>query len=183
LAKAAIFIDGGYLAAILRNYFGGMRVDFSRLSEKLAQPDLRFRTYNYYCMPYQSNPPTMEERNRYEDAMRFFNALRMSPRFEVRHGRLKRGLDDRGRPTFEQKGVDVLMSVDLVKLAATNQIDRAVLVTGDSDFVPAIKVAKESINVSLYYYPRTVHNELMQVCDDRIEITSTFFDDLRSTVT
>lgn len=112
--------------------------------------------------------------------MRFFSALKMSPRFEVRLGRLKKGTDDSGRPVYEQKGVDVLLSIDLVKLAATNQIDRAVLVSGDSDFVPAIKMAKESINVSLYYYPRTVHNELLQVCDDRIEITSNFFDDVRS---
>jgi uncharacterized LabA/DUF88 family protein len=179
MPKAAIFIDGGYLAAILRRYFSGTRINFTRLSDKLALPDQRFRTYYYYCMPYQSNPPTAEERTRYEDAMRFFSALKMSPRFEVKHGRLKKGLDVMGNSTFEQKGVDVLLSVDLVRLAATNQIDRAVLVTGDSDFVPAIRVAKESINVSLYYYRGTVHNELLQICDDRVEIQSGFFDDVR----
>ena len=104
----------------------------------------------------------------------------MLPRFEVRLGRLKRTVNDRGEASFEQKGVDVLLSVDLVKLAATNQIDRAVLVTGDSDFVPAIKMAKESINVSLYYHEQTVHNELLQVCDDRIKMDDHFFDDVRA---
>ena len=168
----------GYLSAVLKSNFNRPAIDFENLSEKVAKPDTRFRTYYYYCMPYQSNPPTDEEKRRYSEAYRFINALKFLPRFEVRLGRLRRGLTSDGKTVYEQKGVDVLLSVDLVKLAATNQIDKAVLITGDSDFVPAIKVAKESINITLYYCKGTAHHELLQVCDDRIEMDKDFFNDI-----
>ena len=179
MTKVAIFIDGGYLSAILRRFYSEPKIDFEKLSDKIAKPDTRFRTYYYNCMPHRSQPPTALEQEKYASAQRFMNALKYLPRFEVKLGRLKRGLDENGKPTFEQKGVDVHMSVDLVKLAATNQIDRAVLITGDSDFVPAVRVAKESINVSLYYYEGTAHYELIQVCDDRIKLDSNFFNDTK----
>lgn len=182
MSKAAVFIDGGYLSAILKSQFSSLKIDYAKLSDKLSNPDQRFRTYYYTCMPYQSKPPTSQESAMYRNASRFLDKLRYLPRFEVRLGRLKKTVDLQGNIEFEQKGVDVLMSVDMAKLAATNQIDRAVLVTGDSDFVPAIKVAKESINVTLHYYPGTAHYELLQVCDDRIEIESSLFSDILRSV-
>lgn len=178
MTKAAVFIDGGYLNAILKNHFGLPKVDYVKLSDKISQPDQRFRTYYYTCMPYQSKPPTALESSLYASASKFMTMLKFLPRFEVRLGRLKKTVGPGGAVDFEQKGVDVMMSVDMVKLAATNQVDRAVLVTGDSDFVYAVKVAKESINVTLYYFPGTVHYELLQACDDRIEIKPDFFNDV-----
>lgn len=179
MGKVAVFIDGGYFKAILKSNFKEPDIDFVKLSEKVVKPDSRFRTYYYYCMPYQSNPPTTDERRRYADTLRFINALKYLPRFEVRLGRLRKGFDRDGNTVFEQKGVDVLLSVDLVKLAATNQIDRAVIISGDSDFVPAIKAAKESTNITLYYCKGTAHYELLQVCDDRIEMDDHFCDDIK----
>ena len=81
---AAVFIDGGYFAALLRDYFNEVRVDFLRLSDMLCSGFERFRTYYYDCMPYQSNPPTDEERKRYADKIRFIEYLKKLPRFEVR---------------------------------------------------------------------------------------------------
>jgi uncharacterized LabA/DUF88 family protein len=80
---------------------------------------------------------------------------------------------------FVQKGVDVMLSVDLVKLASTNQIGKAVLVAGDSDYVPAIKVAKETVSVTLCYYEGTIHRELFDVCDERVKMGAAFCDDIK----
>jgi hypothetical protein len=104
-----VFIDGGYLNAILKNQFGSPKVDYVKLSEKISQPDQRFRTYYYTCMPYQSKPPTPLESTLYANASKFVAMLKFLPKFEVRLGRLKKTVGPSGAPDFEQKGVDVLM--------------------------------------------------------------------------
>lgn len=43
---------------------------------------------------------------------------------------------------FSQKGVDMKIGVDIASLAYKNQVDQIVLIAGDSDFVPAAKVAR-----------------------------------------
>jgi len=50
----------------------------------------------------------------------------------------------------EQKGVDVKLALDIAALAYKRLVDRIVLVTGDSDFVPAAKLARrEGLDVIL----------------------------------
>ena len=64
------------------------------------------------------------------------------------------------------------MAVDLVRMSSNRQIEKAVLVTGDSDLVPAIKAARdEGVVVALFYSPNSRHDELLQACDERYEIT------------
>ena len=142
--KAAVFIDGGFFAKVLDD-MGKPRIDFERLSDIMCEGNRRLRTYYYDCLPYQSDHPTPEERERYSKKSKWLDRLLLLPRFEVRLGRLS--------PRFEQKGVDILFSVDLVRMSWARQIDRAVLITGDSDFIPAVNAAKETgVIVELYYY-------------------------------
>lgn len=81
------------------------------------------RTYYYHCPPYQSNPPTEEERERLSSRQKFFSALSRLNRFQLRLGKLeKRGEDAKGKPIFVQKRVDIMLGVDMVQLASTSQI-------------------------------------------------------------
>lgn len=41
-----------------------------------------------------------------------------------------------------QKGVDMKIGVDIASLAYKKQVDKIVLISGDSDFVPAAKLAR-----------------------------------------
>jgi uncharacterized LabA/DUF88 family protein len=43
---------------------------------------------------------------------------------------------------IEQKGVDMRIGVDIASLAFKRQVDQIVLISGDSDFVPAAKLAR-----------------------------------------
>lgn len=45
---------------------------------------------------------------------------------------------------FQEKGVDVGLAVDIVADSLRNQVDHIILVSSDTDLVPAIKVAKEA---------------------------------------
>jgi uncharacterized LabA/DUF88 family protein len=176
LRRVAIFIDGGYLDKLLRNEFGGIRINYEKFSDEiLAQihPDAYLlRTYYYHCLPYQSNPPTQEESKRFSSMQSFLSSINRLPRFEVKLGRLaRRGPDENGHYFFEQKMVDVLLSIDLVRLSARGQITDIALVAGDSDFVPAIEVAKnEGVSAWLYHGNRP-HNALWEASDERIKIT------------
>jgi hypothetical protein len=58
--------------------------------------------------------------------------------------------------------------VDLVRHAAAGHIQHAVLVAGDSDFVPAVEAAKEhGVTVSLWCgHANTVHRDLISLADE-----------------
>jgi len=167
---------GGYLAKYLKQ-LGEPRIDLSRLAQKLARGNEIVRTYYYHCMPYQSSPPTEDERRRMSGMRRFVHSLQRSPRFEVRLGRLARTYDGQGRPIFVQKRVDVLLAVDLVRMSSGRQIEYAYILAGDSDLVPATQVAKDQgVVVGLYHKSGTAHDELLQTVDESYMLSPDFFD-------
>lgn len=75
--------------------------------------------------------------------------------------------------------VDVFLSIDLVQLSAKGAITHAAIVAGDSDFVPAIEMARnESISVWLFHGSH-VHNSLWDTADERVVITPEFANSIR----
>jgi len=106
---------------------------------------------------------------------RFFNSLERLPKFEVRKGKLEfRGKQEDGNPIFIQKRIDVLLAVDLTNLSAKNAITHAAILTGDSDYLPVIQVAKDQgvlvcLCCSSKHRP---HRDLWQSCDERKVITA-----------
>lgn len=176
MIRVAAFIDGGYLDSVLRNEFGGIKLDYETFVQELVlqiRPDAHIlRTYYYDCLPYQSSPPTPDEARRFAKRQKFFESIDRLSRFEVRLGRLaRRGPDAKGQYEFEQKMVDVLLSIDLVRIGTKGQITDAILVAGDSDFVPAVQVIKnEGIAVRLVHGNKP-HNELWNMVDERVKIT------------
>lgn len=58
--------------------------------------------------------------------------------------------DDHFMYDVQQKGVDMKLGLDIADLAHKRQVDQIVLIAGDSDFVPAAKLARrEGIDVIL----------------------------------
>jgi uncharacterized LabA/DUF88 family protein len=177
MGRTAVFIDGGYLDKILKNLYGEARIDVGKLTDELVGSDEKLRTYYYHCPPYQSHPPTSAESERFANKTKFFAALQRLPRFEVRLGKLRKIINpETGRDEFEQKRVDVLLSVDLVLLSSKHLISRAVILGGDEDFVPAVRIAKdEGVIVTLYYaYDKAAgvscSAELQKACDECVRI-------------
>jgi len=176
--KAAVFIDGGFVSAVLKKYFQEIPLDYLAFSEELCGSYERFRTYYYTCAPYQSPTPTSDERTRLAQMDKFLYNLRRLPRFEVRLGTLVK-TGDPVHP-FRQKGVDVLLAIDLTEVSATRTVDKAILVSGDSDFCPVVRRAKENLTlVQLVYHPEQLSDELYNVCDERIPINQALVDKVR----
>lgn len=176
--KAAVFIDGGYLSKVLKLVFSETRIDYEKFSNKLCEGCERWRTYYYDCMPLLPNNPTEQDKERYAGKQRFIDRLKRLNRFEIRLGKLIQ-IPDRDRPI--QKGVDVLLSVDLTRMSWDKQIQKAILVTGDSDFVPAVIAAKDAGVLVITYYSRGApdvyaHDALLTCCDERYEIKQPLID-------
>lgn len=169
--RAAIFIDGGYVQSQFK--YNKIKPDYEELADYFLEPcrqrvalDL-LRCYYYYCAPYMSAEPTESELKRMESHTEFVDEIENLDRWSMRLGKLEKRWDGK-KEYFEQKRVDVLLSVDLVRHAAAGHIQHAVLVAGDSDFVPAVEAAKEhGVTVSLWCGKfRTVHKDLIAVADE-----------------
>ena len=107
-------------------------------------------------------------------ALKFIHAITRSvQRFQFRQGKLRKT----GTREFEQKRIDVLLAIDMVRLCSKKHIDVVMLITGDSDLVPAVEASKEEgAIVQLYYRKRSVADELLNVCDERYEIDQALID-------
>lgn len=58
--------------------------------------------------------------------------------------------EDDIRPDIRQKGVDMRIGLDIASMAFKKQVDQIILISGDSDFVPAAKLARrEGIDLIL----------------------------------
>ena len=173
ISRVAVFIDNGYLSKIVPD---GIKIDFEKFCTAVCGDKERLRTYFYDCMPYQSEPPTDSEKIRYGNYCKFREIIESLPRFQMRFGKLRKNHDG----SFEQKRVDILMAVELVRLSWSHQIRYAIIVSGDSDFVPAIEAAKDAgVITALYFSKGTVHNELLSAVDERYEMNGPFFENVR----
>lgn len=74
--------------------------------------------------------------------------------------------DDDFRPTFRQKAVDMRIGLDIASLTLKRQVGTIVLVAGDSDFVPAAKLARrEGVKIVLDPLWRSVEPGLFEHID------------------
>ncbi len=170
-----IFVDGGFLEKVFAR-LGEPKIDYLQLYSWVSRQVMipRLRTYYYHCLPYQGNPPSQEEKERFSKKQRFFNKISSLPRSEVRLGSLAyRGNTKEETPIFEQKKVDVLMALDIARSAFEQKITHIALISSDSDFVPAIQMAKDKgIIAYLFYSPEIKpHHDLVEACDEVIYLT------------
>ncbi len=193
MSRVAIFIDGGHISKLAANEFG-VPVDYGRLSAEIAatidartvEPVELLRTLYYNCLPYQSARPTPDEAKRYGASRKFHQQLEKIPRYQVRLGRLAyRGQDAKGRPIFQQKRVDLMLGLDFALLAGGHQVQHAAILSGDSDVIPAVEVAKQEGVCTWHVHGpstskvsglSTYAQELWDVCDERIELTQALMD-------
>lgn len=126
----------------------------------------------------------------YSWANEFFNELKHQRKFALRLGRLAEeqacfcikpdtfkkilagtiSLDTLTERDFvlsvAQKGVDMRIGIDISSLAFKHQVDRIVLISGDSDFVPAAKQARrEGIDFILDPMRSPIKDDLFEHID------------------
>jgi len=168
--RVAIFIDGSNLYHGLAEAFPDKRIDYRRLIAKLVGDRRLLRTY-YYNAPLNSNEDPLAASKQ----QRFFAAIKAIPYLELKLGRL----ESRPGGQHSEKGVDIMMSVDMVSMASRDVYDTAIVVTGDGDFAYAVYAVKEHGKHVENACTRYGHaRALREACDVCIEIDAAFVSDL-----
>lgn len=158
--KIAVLIDGGFLRVIAK--LAGKVYDPTFI-EKVAKgcvgnDEELFRVLYYDCAPYvgRATQPVSGTPHEFKGSDAWLHELAARDFFAVRLGVLKfRGwhpkaipvggkplADSDFSPDFEQKGVDMRIGLDIATLANDRIVDRVVLVTADTDFIPAMKYGR-----------------------------------------
>ena len=76
------------------------------------------------------------------------------------------------RISFSQKGVDMRMGIDISSLAYEGIVNQIILISGDSDFVPAAKAARrKGIDFILDPMGNSISNDLMEHIDGKESFT------------
>lgn len=159
--------------------------------KKLQEHSLKnyelFRIYYYDCDPYvgKVTHPITGETKTYGDDKKtskeksVIDNLAKQDNFAIRKGRIKKtnrwkihsprkgrtiqlnAVQTKLSPVINQKQVDMKIGLDIAWLASKKIVDRIVLITSDSDFIPAIKFArKEGLIVYLNHLNQMIDNEL-----------------------
>jgi uncharacterized LabA/DUF88 family protein len=160
MSRVAILIDGGHLRVLARQAKKKHEPDYV---EKVAHACLvageqLLRILYYDCAPYNGEVelPVSQTKKSLTKPDTWLLNLAKKDLFAVRKGVLKfRGWkpkklpvpptplsDDDFEPSFEQKGVDMRIGLDVAAFCANQAVDRIILITNDTDCVPAMKYAR-----------------------------------------
>jgi uncharacterized LabA/DUF88 family protein len=170
--RVICFIDGSNLFGHLSRAYGSGKVRFANLCRILAGPARRLTQWRYYAAPIPQGQ-TPEEHRKYAGQQRFFTAVQRHRKGVLRLARFER---DHVSGALREKGVDVLLAIDLVRLAAENTYDVAIVLSGDGDLVPAVQMAQQiygkQVEVAMPDIPAF---HIKQIADAFIEITPTMY--------
>lgn len=166
--RVAVFIDGNNLYHALRSDIGRTHLDFAQFVTKIIGGRRLVRAYYYNASARRE-----DDEQRWREQQSFFNYLRELPYFEVQLGRLA------GTPgSLREKGVDIMMAVDMLTMAQRDNYDTAILVSGDGDLAYIVKAVKDyGKHVENVITQRSQSRQLRYACDTRTLLTVDYLDD------
>jgi len=191
MEKTIVMIDSGFLSKVSYQIGEGhyFKYDLLKFSKRLAgKLNLIFKQlYIYTAPPFQDKNPSSDEKRRKEEYDSFNQKLRQNEEIVIREGRCQRLCVD-GKYTFKQKGVDTLLTMDLMNLLIEYpKIKTVILIACDTDFVPVVRYLKKSgIDVFLFtYFERdrkskfSTSNELLKNVTRYFKLTREDFEDCK----
>jgi len=162
--RVAIFIDGSNLYHNLKRY--KIKTTFEEIITKLETKREVVNIFYYTALLDKKYNP-----NKYKKHQSFLEKLKEIPNFNVVLCNLRKIITEDGSIEFAIKGDDIHLSTDLIKGAFKDLYDVAIIVSGDEDFIPAIKVAQENKKkVINAFFPKSSSYLLRNCCDGSINL-------------
>jgi uncharacterized LabA/DUF88 family protein len=160
--RVMIFIDGSNLYHSLKNIFHRTDLDIGRFCNKLLSRRKLIRIYYY-----NAKVGIKEEPDRYRDQQAFFSGVNSIPYSELRLGRLVY-TNWPSTPPYE-KGIDVMLTTDMLTHSFKNNYDVTILVAGDNDFVGALQAVKDNgKHVEVALFGRGKSSQQLRAVSDRV---------------
>jgi len=126
LGRVVIFIDNSNIFQGFRKY--DIKADYEKLKNVITRDRELHNIFLYEGVVYPMSP---EKKKWYGELSRRSGYV------------IKASFDKIVSSGAIEKKVDIQIAIDIISLAYENSYDTAVLVSGDGDFVPAIKKVKE----------------------------------------
>lgn len=156
MARVMIFIDGSNFYNGMIANCGKVNFDFYKFASKLSDGRNFIRTY-YYNVTL----PKQYDETKCKKQQKFFSYMSDVPYLTLKYGRL-----EQRSAGFIEKGVDIMIAVDMLTLGYQNTYDTAILVSGDGDFVSAVVgVQNLGKHVENAYFKRGQSQNLKKTCD------------------
>ncbi|GBE30399.1 NYN domain protein [bacterium BMS3Bbin04] len=167
MKRVAVFIDGSNFYNGLRDNVGRMDVDFQQFGKVLAQKTGGELLRIYY---YNAKVDAEFDPDNYEKQQRFITHLAHTQYLTLRLGKLVyyqvRGEDSTRKHYAVEKGLDVKLAIDLVRLAVNRACEVAVIVSGDKDLAEVVEYGKEmGLEVVSAFFPRGLSEQLATHAD------------------
>jgi uncharacterized LabA/DUF88 family protein len=174
--KTVLLIDGGYLRACSKaagkKYDNGFIAAFA--SKCMAADEYLLRIFYYDAPLFRGKVklPVSGNEMEFQSSDNWLQSLAQLERFAVRRGTIGfRGwrprnipiagrelTDDDFEPVFEQKGVDMRIGLDIATFSDSCSVERILLVSGDTDMIPAMKHARKAgLEVGIVQLPKPTH--------------------------
>ncbi len=189
MTKIAILIDGGYLREVAKQqtYFYDEKFIEKMIPTVQKKDEQLFRVLYYDCNRYNGKVILPVSGKPYEyKATDWLGSLATKDFIAVRQGVLKfRGFklkkipaqntslsDNDFYPDFEQKGVDMRLGIDIANFSISKAVDRILLISGDTDCVPAMKYGRISgLQIVIVRLPKQrLSPELLRHADECREV-------------
>src|SRR3989344_3638879 len=147
--RVAIFIDGSNLYHNLKRF--NIKTTFEEIIKKV---ETRREIVDIFY--YTALLDKLIDEESYKEHKRFLDKIKEIPNFHVVLCNLRKIILEDGSVDFAIKGDDVYLATDLIKGAYENLYDVAIIVSGDADFIPAIKlVQKNGKKVINAFFPKS----------------------------
>ena len=172
MKRVSVFIDGNNFYFGLRKLYGKEKslktFDFEKFAQFLAGKNKVVAIYYYNALLDKEHNP-----KKYESQKEFFAKLREIPNLNLVLCRLlKRSITGTNKSYYIIKEDDINMAVDMVENAHENNFDVAILVSGDGDFVPAVRsVKKKDKVVKNVFFKNSSSRKLKNFCDESLELS------------
>jgi len=169
--QVMVFVDGGYLREGCQTLLGHGKIDFQKLVQSIVYkvpnfPGVGEITRIYYYDAIVDPSVDLQKHKRQKE---YFHVVGLNPGFEVKLGRQVKTSSGE----YRQKGVDILISIDMLTKAFQNFYDVAGFIAGDDDFVDLVKTVKDLTNKRVYgaAFQHNVSERLLESFDGSYIIT------------
>jgi len=200
---AVSIIDAGFFYHVRKKFISDTKWKPEHLERfaDLIVPKYHWRFRTYFVDGYPANNPrnpsgsTQKRREKDEyfrgiERLERFSAIRGECRYTLKKGFGEFSTFPKGADTdpfkdhlikiraIEQKQVDVLLASEISRIAYSGESKHITLITGDQDFIPVVKIAKNAgVIIRLLYYRSGgsfTSTLLMDAADERKDMNEIF---------